>query len=204
MRLTASPGTNQIALQGYDRFGNLMSNIAQTVTVNYTGSAPSPLGLVAINEIMYHPVAPGNSYIEIYNASTNYSFDLSNWRLDGVGFTFPIETILTNGQFMLVAESAAAVPTGVAVGGFYRQRLDPSSQTIALVKPGPTPAQDLVVSKVRYENVPPWPMRARMAGVRRRPLPAPRSERCLSFRSPSEPPSRSRYRAPEIKRSLRD
>ncbi len=45
VRLTASPGTNQIALQGYDRFGNLMSNIAQTVTVNYTGTAPSPQGL---------------------------------------------------------------------------------------------------------------------------------------------------------------
>jgi len=160
VRLTASPGTNQITLQGYDRLGNLMSNIAQTVTVNYTGAAPSPQGLVAINEIMYHPVTPGAGYIEIYNAATNYSFDLSNWRLDGVGFTFPLGTILTNGQFMIVAESAAAIPTGVAVGGFYNQPLDPNGETIALVKPGPTPAQDLVISKVHYENIPPWPVRA--------------------------------------------
>ena len=36
-----------------------------------------------------YPVTPETAFIEIHNTSTVSAFDLSNFRLEGVGFTFP-------------------------------------------------------------------------------------------------------------------
>ena len=42
-----------------------------------------------INEIQFDPATSGTSFVELYNRSTSTPFDLSGWRLDGLGYTFP-------------------------------------------------------------------------------------------------------------------
>jgi len=160
IRLVLTAGANPITVQGYDLANNPLTNAALTITVNYTGANPAPEDFIVINEIMYHPAAPDAAYIELYNTATNYSFDLSSWRLDGVGFAFPAGTILTNSQYLVVASSPSgfgAAFGGVPVAGYFAGQLGPKAQTIALVKPGLTRAQDVVVNQVRYENSRPWP-----------------------------------------------
>src|SRR5262249_51014303 len=56
VRLVLHSGTNRVAIQGYDRFGNVLSNTTTALTINYTGPEPSPQGAIVINEIMYRPV----------------------------------------------------------------------------------------------------------------------------------------------------
>src|SRR5262249_42194293 len=104
VRVILHPGTNHVEIQGYDRFGNVLSNTTAALAINYTSPEPSPQGAIAINEIMYHPVVTNASYVEIYNSSSN-SFDLSSWRLDGVGYTFPFGTIMPGRTYLVLAKS---------------------------------------------------------------------------------------------------
>src|SRR5437762_5542554 len=65
---------------------------------------------VVINEIMYHP-ASGNvleSYVELRNTD-NSSTNISGWRLTrGIQFTFPTNTILGPGAYLVVAADRTA------------------------------------------------------------------------------------------------
>ena len=49
-----------------------------------------------------------NDFIELFNRSATYSFDLSGWRLNGVDFTFPQGTIITNRGLLVVCKDRAA------------------------------------------------------------------------------------------------
>jgi len=65
---------------------------------------------VVINEIMYFP-ASGNlkeSYLELYNADT-VTADLSGWTFTkGLQFSFPTNTLLAPGAYLVVAADASA------------------------------------------------------------------------------------------------
>src|SRR5215510_11220954 len=65
---------------------------------------------VVINEIMYHP-ASGNvleSYVELRNLD-NVSTNISGWRFTkGIQFTFPTNTTLGPGAYLVVAANRAA------------------------------------------------------------------------------------------------
>ena len=120
-----------------------------------------PRGLVVINEIMYHPLVPGASYVELLNLSSNQSFDLSNWRLAELGLTFPNGTLLTNGQFLLAARNRAAFTSTYSnappVAAEFSIDLSTNGQTLSLIKPGVPPDLDQIISRVRYEPGAPWP-----------------------------------------------
>ena len=103
LRVPLDAGTNLLALQAYDRLGHLVANAAQSITVTFEGSEPRPEDFLVINEIMYHPIRPGASFVEILNTSTNSAFDLSNWFLKGVNFTFAPGTVVTNRQLIVLA-----------------------------------------------------------------------------------------------------
>src|SRR5207249_2300622 len=105
--LAVQPGTNVFNIQGYDLHGNVLSNAALSLTANYTGPAPDPQGAIVINEIMYNPLVPDASFIELFNTSSNLAFDVTGWRLDGVGFTFP-PMVITSGQFVVVTKDLNA------------------------------------------------------------------------------------------------
>src|SRR2546421_8567097 len=58
-----------------------------------------------INEIMYHPASTNllEQWVELYNPGTN-AVDLTNWKFsNGIDFTFPTNTVLKAGGYLVVA-----------------------------------------------------------------------------------------------------
>ncbi len=169
LQIPVSAGTNQLAIVGYDYYGQAVAGASNNLTVVYTGPAPSPVGSVVISEIMYNPLVPGASYVEIYNLSTNFSFDLSGWPLNGIDFTFSDGAIIPPGGFLVVAKDRDAFINtygfGVPLAGQFNGTLSNEGETLTLIKPGPTPDQDLVVDEVRYDQNLPWPVAANGTGA---------------------------------------
>ena len=158
--LAVAAGTNELRIDALDLAGN--TNATRTLTVEYTGADESPADQLVINEIMYNPASPEASYVEIYNRSQNYSFDLSHWRINGLDFTFG-GRIITNGQYLVVAKNRQAFAgaygwTIPALAPFDGQ-LDDGGETISLL------ANDArVIDQVTYDDDPPWPIAADGSG----------------------------------------
>ena len=154
-------GANALTIVGRDRYGNVISGASSTIAVTYTGVDDSPVGNIVINEIMYNPVIPEASFIELFNLSANTAFDLSGWRLNGIDFTFPSGTVLSNRGFLVICKNrtafASAYGWGVPVLCEFDGHLDDGGETLSLIKPGATPAEDLLVDRVTYDDDPPWP-----------------------------------------------
>ncbi len=159
-RVSLSPGTNRFVLGGLDVSGAPLARPASRLNVVYTGSSEEPAGRVVINEILPLPALPQSGFIEIANRST-IAFDLSGWRIDGAGFTFPAGTLLPANGYAVVVEdpfafadafSPLVVPTGV-----YSGRLNPNGETLRLIRPGVPPTADEVVDELTYETTAPWP-----------------------------------------------
>lgn len=147
-----------------DRLGNLLPQFSDTITVTYTGTLHQPEGNVVINEIMYNPAVSAGSFIEIHNRHASASFDLSGWRLDGVGYVFPDGVVIAPNGFLVVAQNlagfAAAHGPSIAPVGEFPGSLDNGGERLKLVKPGATAEQDVVVDEVRYDDELPWPVLA--------------------------------------------
>ncbi len=116
---------------------------------------------------MYHPAGARRRIHRGPEHLHTASFDLSGWRLDGVGFTFPPGTVLGPGAYAVVASNrdgfAAAYGFGVLPVGEFPGTLQNDGERLRLIKPGATPEQDLLVDEVRYDSEPPWPTQARRA-----------------------------------------
>src|SRR5437763_618930 len=70
---------------------------------------PLPAQTVVINEIMYHPPSTNllEEWFEIYNPGTN-AVDLSGWQVTkGVEFTFPSNSVIAVGGYLVVAADRA-------------------------------------------------------------------------------------------------
>src|SRR3954470_5332253 len=68
-------------------------------------SASFGFGDVIISELMYHPADTNvlKEFVELYNTGTSAT-DLSGWQLTkGVHFTFPTNSIITPGGYLVVA-----------------------------------------------------------------------------------------------------
>jgi len=158
LRMAVAANTT-LDIQGFDTDGNPMTGV-QTVNINYTGPSVSPEGTLVFNEIMYNPAIPNASYVEILNLSTSLSFDLSGWRVNGLDFTFPLGSVITNRQALLLAKNrfafAAAYGANLQVAGQFDGNLDSDGETLSLIKPGATPEDERVIDRVRYEAVAPW------------------------------------------------
>lgn len=156
--------TNALQLVGVNRLGEPVPGAIASVTVRYTGTPPRPEEFIVINEIQYHPSAPGSGFIEIYNTSPTGAFDLSGWRLDGAGFTFPQGTILKGGAFAVIATDLEsfrnAYGTAVLPIGIFSGNLQNNGERLRLILPGNTPDLDQVIDEVRYDNTAPWPTNA--------------------------------------------
>ena len=161
VRIPVEAGITTLVIAGYDVRGNILTNFIRTTTVNYTGVAPVAPGTVVINEIHYNPAIPNSGFLEIFNTSTNLAFDLSGWRLNGLSYTFPDGSILTNRGFVVLASDpvtyTVTYPTNTpAILGGYSGALQNGGETITLLKPGVYPALETVVDRVRYEGGAPW------------------------------------------------
>jgi hypothetical protein len=157
VRVVLSAEFTTLTLQGIDRFGQALPGASRALNVDYTGPVVEPAGSLIISEIMAAPAAPGGQFLEIINRSAQ-NFDLSGWRLDGLNLTFQPGSIVTNGQFLVLAESKtafAAAYAAIPVFGVFGASLLPQGQTLALVRTGA--AGDEVIDAVRYEATAPWP-----------------------------------------------
>ena len=157
LRVVVSPGVNSLVLQGVDRLGNPFVDASASMSVEYTGPAADPIGALVISEIMFATAAPGTQFIEIVNRSAQ-NFDLWNWRLDGIGLTFPAGSIITNGQTIVIAQNRAAFiaaygsrPLFALFGG----NLSAQGESLMLIRPGAF--GDELIDGVHYEAGVPWP-----------------------------------------------
>jgi hypothetical protein len=155
------PGANLLSVQGVDLQGRPVSGASATVTATFTGAAPSPSGLVVINEIMYNPAVANAQYIELYNRSPNIAFDLSGWLLQGVGYTFPAGSMIGPNSFLILAANRQAFATAYGptnlVFDTFPGNLPATGELLSLIQPGLTPSSELTINQVLYANNPPWP-----------------------------------------------
>ncbi len=157
-------GNNIFNVQAYDRLTNAIAGTDRTLTVNYTGPIQGPETNVVFNEIMYNPLTPDAEYVELYNRSTNFTFEIGGWRINGLDYTFPEGASIGPRAFLVLVKDRIAYGNafGGAVQAFdqFPGELQVDGETLTLIKPGLPPAGDLVMDKVRYEFAPPWPSTA--------------------------------------------
>ncbi|MEO6033689.1 MAG: lamin tail domain-containing protein [Verrucomicrobiota bacterium] len=163
LNLPVGTGTNLLALQGFDRYSGVLSNLNDTIRVVNSASVPPANGFVVINEIMYHSPTNNASFVEIYNAHPTVAFDLSSWRLDGVDLIFAPGTILLANSFLVVASEtntfAHTYPIAPLPIGQYHGTLQNGGETLRLLRPISTNSYE-VIDEVRYDDALPWPTSA--------------------------------------------
>jgi hypothetical protein len=91
-------------------------------------------------------------------------FDLSRWRIDGIDCDIPDGTIIDPGAYLVFVKNrdvfAMTYGSSLIVSGTFDGSFDNGGETIKLVRPGATPAQDLIVDQVTYDDDAPWPAAA--------------------------------------------
>ena len=126
-------------------------------------------GPIVINEFSYDPNSPKTSFIELFNTSSNLTFDLSYWQLKGLSYTFPPPGSFIGPRAYLVLAAdrssfAAEYGAGISVFGTFSGNFSTNGETITLIQPGPTRAQDVIVDRVHYDNALPWSTNANGTG----------------------------------------
>jgi hypothetical protein len=162
IRVPLTSATNTLSLVGVRSDGSAIPGFSDSITIRYTGLIDQPSDFVVINEINYDAVASGASYIELFNRATATSFDLSGYRLNGLGYTFPQGSIMPPGGYWVLARDRVAfgLAYGASVPVFdvFTGSLDNDGERIALVTGSET--NEVIISDVRYANSLPWPTNA--------------------------------------------
>jgi len=155
---------NRLGFVGRDVRGQPIAGATDSITVRYTGTVPQAQDWVVINEIMYDAAAANGEFLELHNRHPSVPFDLSRFRINGLGFTFPAGTLIAPNGYAVIVENrvafARAYGANVPVAGEYSGRLDNNGETLSLIKAGPTEAQDIIIDDVRYDATLPWPSEA--------------------------------------------
>jgi len=136
------------------------------------------VGEVVISEIMYDPVSGGVEFVEIVNrgegavALYDVANPLNTWKLDGVGYHFPIGISLAVGEVAIVASvepEVARAELGLAadaqVFGPFEGSLSNEGEEVALRYPddpdvlesGETYVPYIDLDRVAYLPEAPWP-----------------------------------------------
>lgn len=156
--------TNTLVLTGLDEDGQPITGMRDSITVTYTGELERPEDYLLITEIHYHPIVSGASFVEIYNRSTQTTFDLSGWSLSGAGFDFPAGTLIRPRTYLLVVDNRVVFEEtfglGRPIAGEFSGALDNGGETLRLVRPGTQPGEKITVNAVKYDDDPPWPPEA--------------------------------------------
>ncbi len=153
--LALNAAANYFSIIGYDSRG---APVTLFLSVAYIGPIVRPQDAVVINEIMYHPPAdPGAAFVELFNTSTNFAFDLSGWSLAGEG-----SCLLPSGAVLLPRQFGLLVKDRLAFAATYGQGLPVLAEcSCGWGRQGETlvlrTASGKVADKVKYEAQPPWP-----------------------------------------------
>jgi regulation of enolase protein 1 (concanavalin A-like superfamily) len=168
LRVSLNARESNFIIRALDANGSPLPGSVAVLTVNYTGTVEKPDGQVVINEIMYHPAIEGAEYVELYNTSTHGAFELSNYRLDGLDYVFPVGTWIEPGAYLVLARDrsafGSAYGSSVPVFGIYTGHLDNKGETLRLIRPGANSLADTVVDSVAYSSEFPWPQAANGQG----------------------------------------
>ncbi len=111
--------------------GPCLSPVALALALAFTFPAARAVDTTTVfNEVMYHPAGAGGAeWIELHNQMA-VDMDLSGWEITGgVNFTFPADTTIAAGGYLVVSSDAAAVPGSI---GPWTGSLDNSGETIRL------------------------------------------------------------------------
>ena len=156
-------GTNQLNIAGIDQTGQPIAGDSNSVSVVYSRTNGSPVGQVVINEIMYAPLLGNAQFVELYNRSTNTTFDLSGWQLPSADYTFPNGSLLAPTNYLVLAANNAAFDAAYGatnpVFHVFSGTL-PESGTLELIA-----SNNVTVTEVAYENQLPWPTNAEGTGA---------------------------------------
>jgi hypothetical protein len=157
LRVPVSTPTTNVQIIAYDLRDRPLTNVTATATVN--ASVDSPVGKVLINEIMFYAGVPDGEYLELFNSSTNTTFDLSGWQVNGLNYTFPNGSVILPRTFLVLARNRSvfsfAYGNAVPVFDEYDGDFQHDGETISLVT-----ANNVIVDRVRYEGALPWPATA--------------------------------------------
>ncbi len=163
------PGVNNLQVVGVDRFGQAIPGATGSVSVSYSGTLPSIIGNLVISEVMVSPPLPGAEYVELFNNSSNTTFDLSGLEFRGIGYTFPAGSVIGPRKHLVLAADpsafAAAYGALIPVFDIYSGTLQDGGETLTLLWPTTGITNDLVVSKVRFDTQLPWPLAANNTGT---------------------------------------
>jgi hypothetical protein len=142
--------------------------VAESAKTPGADNAYPKVGPVVINEIMYHPGAGGDEFIELKNLTGaavplyDPAHPADTWKFtDGITFAFgSTDTIPANGYALVVPIAPSAfrtkygIPAGVPIFGPYTGALDNKGETLELSKPGtPEPPPLSVVPYYRVDRV---------------------------------------------------
>jgi hypothetical protein len=159
-------GANYLSIVGVDDTSQPIAGASNQLTVNYGATVPSPVGQVAINEIMWNPSVSNAEYVELVNNSTNVTYDLSGWQFQGLSYTFPPGSLLPPLGFLVLAANspafAAACGATNLVFDNFTATLSPG-QLLSLEQP--IGGSNLIVAQVLFDDVLPWPTNASIPGV---------------------------------------
>jgi hypothetical protein len=135
-------GTNVLAVEVHQAAGDV-SDVAMGLQLTAIETTPA-IDFTESDE----------QWIELYNRSTE-SVDLGGWRLnDAIEYTFPADTLLGPGEFLVVAEDAAVLAAKYPLArivGSYSGELSRSDEEIELLDPAGNPADE-----VHYFDGKPW------------------------------------------------
>ncbi len=163
----------------------LISTGAEQFPAQIAGTPGQPntgpkVGPVVITEVMYHPDAGGDEFIELKNISANPvtlfdpAHDTNTWRLDGLGFTFPPNLTIGPGELLLITVADPVtfrakyhVSSGLQIIGPSGGNLQDSGERLELKRPDVPDTNGVAyvtVDEVRYNDKAPWPAAADGSG----------------------------------------
>lgn len=121
--------------------------------------------VVVFSEIMYHPATnePALEWVELYNQMA-VDVDLTGWRLaDGIAYTFPNNTVIKGGGYLVVALSPGALESMAEITnvfGPFTGRLSNAGEKLEL-----RDLNNRLMDEVSYGTDGHWPAGADGAGI---------------------------------------
>ncbi len=111
--------------------------------------------VVVFNELQYHPagLTEAGEYVELFNQQ-GIKVDVSGWRIDGIGYTFPANTIINPGAYLVVAKTPAVGQLGPFTGNLAND-----GQKLRLIN-----QSDRMMDEISYGDDDPWPAGADGSG----------------------------------------
>ncbi len=156
------PGENVFLVEGWNSDDRWIDETGITVTYAADpAEAADPADHLVINELLHDPAQPGSEFVEIHNTSEEYAFDLSGYRLDGLGFTFASGTVIEPGGYSLAVRNRFAFQNrfglGLPIAGEFSGMFWENDEPLRLIRPATDADPERVIDEVYALPSLPWP-----------------------------------------------